>query len=166
MRHLTVLLTLALAFAPTLVSTAGAEEGAPTVRSLAWLAGCWAETTPSRQTLECWTDPQGGLLLGIHRDVVRRDSAERASFEYLRIEDSGQGPVYQASPGGRGPTPFRLTESSENSAVFENPDHDFPRRIVYRLLDDGRLYVTAEGDMGGETRKLEWTWSRTEFPGS
>lgn len=163
-----VTLILSILCALTLAPTGQAESQTPsTVESLAWMSGCWGETaptsssSPSRQTLECWTDPRGGLLLGLHRDIGRR-----TSFEYLRIEDRENGPVYLASPGGREPTAFRLTDGSETSAVFSNPDHDFPKRIVYRLQADGRLYVTAEGDIGGETRKLEWTWSRVDFPGS
>ncbi len=34
--------------------------------------------------------------------------------------------------------------------VFENPQHDFPQRILYRKNPDGTLHARAEGERNGK----------------
>jgi hypothetical protein len=44
--------------------------------------------------------------------------------------------------------------------VFENPDHDFPQRILYWLEDADVLRARIEGTEDGENRGVEWTFRR------
>jgi len=124
-----------------------------TIDRLAWIAGHWVGEADGVRTEELWMPPSGGLMLGLHRDVVPSGGT---FFEYLRIESDAEGIVYQAGPMGRGPVPFRLSEATEGRAVFENPDHDFPQRIIYSLDERDRLHARVEG---GE-RVEEWVWQR------
>lgn len=128
---------------------------------LAWIAGRWEGLWSGTIMEEIWTDPKGGLILGLHRDV---SSSGRATFEYLRIVEDDSGIAYLASPMGRQPTRFPLVEVDAVGyrAVFENPAHDFPRRITYWLGKDGKLHARVEGDQGGEQAAVEWAWSRRE----
>jgi hypothetical protein len=91
-------------------------------------------------------------MLGLHRDA--RDA--KASFEFIRIAVTSDGIVYFAQPGGRPPTPFKLNEVSATRAVFANPQHDFPKRIIY-WLQEGQLCARVEGD--GESAE-QWCWSK------
>ena len=50
---------------------------------------------------------------------------------------------------------FQLTSSLPDSLVFENPDHDFPQRIVYRL-EDGGWHVRVYGLQDGAEREEEF----------
>jgi hypothetical protein len=136
-----------------LVLIAGLPLRAETkIVDLAWMSGHWAATIDGVEMEEHWSDPRGGLLLGIHRDVTQK----RTSFEFLRIAETKDGLVYLAQPGGQPPTPFALIESGETRVVFANPAHDFPKRIIY-WMKDAKLCARVEGDGGaGE----EWCWSR------
>lgn len=134
----------------------GAEEPAgeapgPDLARLAWLAGAWR----GAGTEEVWLAPAGGLMPGLNRTVHEG----RASFEFLRIEQRPDGIAYVASPGGGPPTTFRLVAQAEREAVFEDPAHDFPRRITYRRQDD-RLHVRLEGVEGGKPRVLTFEWQQ------
>ena len=71
-------------------------------------------------------------------------SKGKASFENLRIATSDGGWTYWASPMGRTPVPFRLVEASAQRAVFANPEHGFPARIVYWREGD-ELLARIEG---------------------
>ena len=93
-------------------------------------------------------------MLGIHRDVA---SSRPAFFEYLRIEEQEHAVVYIASPRGQGATEFVLSSINEQTAVFENPDHDFPQRITYRRVGN-RLIAGIEGVVDGESRMQAWEW--------
>lgn len=78
------------------------------------------------------------------------------AFEYLRIVERDGGLVYVAQPGGRAPTEFALTKLDEKRAVFVNPRHDYPQRIVYELSKEG--VVTASiGFAKGRLQSYEFT---------
>jgi hypothetical protein len=143
MRRLILLLSLAIAL-PLCAETKLAD--------LSWMTGHWASTVDSVEMEELWSSPGGGMMLGLHRDI----SKKRTSFEFIRIEETKDGIVYLAQPGGRPPTPFKLTESTANRVVFANPEHDFPKRIIY-WLHEGQLCARVEGD--GESAE-QWCWAK------
>ena len=58
------------------------------------------------------------------------------------------------------PTPFRLVESADKRAVFENKEHDFPQRILYWIDAAGALHARIEGPQDGRTVSEEWVWTR------
>ena len=77
-------------------------------------------------------------------------------FEYLRIVERDGGLVYFAQPGGRPPTEFMLTDLSGKRAVFVNPRHDYPQRIVYELSKEGALTASTGFARGGRLRSSEF----------
>jgi hypothetical protein len=83
------------------------------------------------------------------------------SFEFLRIDASGGTVTYWASPKSAPPMPFRLKELGPGQrVVFENPEHDFPQRILYWKTDDDALHARVEGPAGTGEKGMEWTWKR------
>jgi hypothetical protein len=78
------------------------------------------------------------------------------AFEYLRIVERDGGLVYIAQPGGASPTEFVLTELSPTRAVFDNPRHDYPKRIVYEQTPEGGLNATIGFTKGGSPRRFEF----------
>lgn len=120
------------------------------IEDLAWLSGDW-ETAPGRMQIdEHWTKVAGGSLIGMSRAVA---GGKTVFFEYLRIEARGADIYYVAHPKARTPgTDFKLMRLTAQEAVFENPAHDFPKRIIYRKNADGTLAARVEGD-GTEKEK-------------
>jgi hypothetical protein len=148
----------AIVAALMVLMAAGAEPAkeAPTVDALAWMAGAWEGRDPKGLEMEeVWLAPRGGTMLGLHRDVA---GGKTVSFEFIRIATEKDGVVYWASPGGRPPTPFKLSETGPRRAVFANPAHDFPKRILYWIDEAGALHARVEGDGGAGAE--EWTWRR------
>ena len=70
---------------------------------LAWLGGCWSSGSGARETVEMWTAPAGGLMVGASRTVA--DGRARA-FEHLRLRAAGDTLVYTAIPSGQTETDF------------------------------------------------------------
>ena len=79
------------------------------------------------------------------------------AFEFLRVVERDGGLVYIAQPGGAAPTEFVLNELGPKRAVFDNPRHDFPKRIVYELSGKGELTATIGFMKGGTPRKFEFS---------
>lgn len=130
-----------------------------TMGDLAWLAGTWVGMKGARGMggtttfEERWSPPLGGAMLAVSRTVSRD---KMVAFEFLRIVERDGGLVYIAQPGGRTPTEFVLTEFSKTKAVFENPRHDSPQRIVYELSAEGGLTASIGMTKGGTPRRFEF----------
>lgn len=125
------------------------------IGDVAWLVGAWVGTRSSGSSIEeRWSPPLGGAMLAVSRTV--NTSGRMNAFEYLRIIERDAGLVYIAQPGGAKGTEFVLTELSPTRAVFENPRHDYPRRIVYELSAEGRLSATIGQLKGGTPRRFEF----------
>jgi hypothetical protein len=130
-----------------LISMLAQTPPAEAPADLSWLAGVWATEPDARGavTEEFWSDAKGGLMLGASRTL----QGERAVFfEHLRLERRDTGWVYLASPRGQNETAFALTAHTATSATFENPEHDFPKKISYALEGD-TLTATVTGERNG-----------------
>ncbi|MBX3356297.1 MAG: hypothetical protein KF724_11445 [Phycisphaeraceae bacterium] len=127
-----------------------------TIGDLFWLAGAWVGTRGEGGAIsieERWTPPLGGAMLAVSRTVK---GGKMGAFEYLRIIEHDGGLVYIAQPGGAKPTEFVLTELGGTRAVFDNPRHDYPKRIVYELSAEGSLTATIGFTKGGTPRRFEF----------
>ena len=126
-----------------------------TIGDLSWMAGAWIGKRSTGSSIEeRWSPPLGGAMLATSRSV--NTSGKMFAFEYLRIVERDGGMVYVAQPGGKLPTEFVLTEVSPSRAVFENPRHDYPKRIVYELSTAGELKATIGFTKGGTPMRYEF----------
>ena len=126
-----------------------------TIADLGWLSGAWVGTRSSGSSIEeRWSPPLGGVMLAVSRTV--NTGGKMVAFEYLRVVEREGGLVYVAQPGGKTATEFVLTELTPTRAVFNNPRHDYPKRIVYELSADGVLSATTGQLKGGTPRRFEF----------
>lgn len=120
-------------------------QAAPTDMSgLAFMAGCWRSEPDERGVVieEHYTSPSDNLVLGTTRYL--RDG-RATSFEFTRIHRDGERIFLLPYPGGNpSADPFALTTLEPGHALFEAPEHDFPRRIRYRLDDSGALIARID----------------------
>jgi hypothetical protein len=156
-----IIITLAIGTALTILCLATAARQtratavAATISDFAWISGDWQTQPGARaQIEEHWMRPAGGSMLGMSRTVAGDKTVE---FEYLSIEQRGEEIYYVAHPQARCPgTDFKLTSLSAQEAVFENPQHDFPKRIIYRKNPDGSLLASI--DAGAGTKTMTFTY--------
>jgi hypothetical protein len=131
-----------------------AVAGDGPVAGMKWLSGCWASVDGEPGSGEQWMAPAGRSMFGISRTV--RDGTTVA-FEFMRIAEDEHGKVvFVALPSGQKPTTFELISLSENEVVFENPEHDFPQRVIYRLMPGNRLTGRIEGTVNGTARHVDF----------
>ncbi len=133
-----------------------AEDRQPTINDFAWLTGCWENTAGKQQRDETWSKPSGGTMLGIGRAVVNGKTTE---YEFMRIHQEADGLYFTAQPSGQPPASFKLTSLRNNVATFENPNHDFPQRVIYALNADGSLRARIEGVMKGKQRGIDFAFT-------
>jgi hypothetical protein len=123
------------------------------IGQLAWLAGCWEREGPERHTIEQWTAPRGGMMLGLNQTTAR---GRTIAWEYLRIASVDGRLVLTALPSGQAEGSFDAIELTDSSIVFSNPGHDFPQTVSYRRQPDGSLLGRIEGTEDGRTRSVDF----------
>ena len=144
-----------IAMALALVPAPAAAEGPADLSPLGWLAGIWVAETGTSWTEERWAPARGGVMLGTSLSG-KGDAA--SGYEFMRIAADAEGRIaFWGSPGGAPPVPFRLVSSDGDEAVFENPEHDFPTRIVYRRTGFG-MTATVSGPDGAN--RQTWRYKR------
>ncbi len=122
-----------------------APSHADDLARVSWLANCWAAEGGEPGSGEQWTVPAGGVMLGMARTIK---DGKTASFEFMRIELHDGRLVFVAQPQGGPPVPFPATLVEDGAVVFENPENDFPQRVIYRLASPGVLRARIEGTDG------------------
>ena len=136
-----------------------APAARPTLQDFAWLAGRWRIEQADRLIDEQWMAPAGGLMMGMAR-TVQSGKVREYEFTLLRQEPNGD-IFYIASPSKQSETSFKLTSLAGGAAVFENPQHDFPKKIVYARQADGSLLAAIEGPgRDGKPRRVEYPFKR------
>jgi len=151
MRRLTWL--IAAAVLPVVASPA-------TIDDLAWLSGCWAAVDQEPGSGEQWMPPAGGTMLGVSRSV---HGGKTVAFEFIRIAEQDDGKlVFIASPSGQKAASFSMTSIRDREVIFENPDHDFPQRIIYRLISDQDLLGRVEGTIDGAEKGVDFPMKKID----
>lgn len=127
-----------------------------------WLTGCWERQNDKagRTTLEQWTRPDGGTLLGIGRTIA---DGKLVSWEFMRIEPKDGSAVFSAQlPSSSTATPFGLKTASATELVFENLQNDFPHRVFYRTRGSKVLEARIEGKIDGNVQGIDFTFKRVK----
>jgi hypothetical protein len=130
-----------------------APTDGPTLERVGWLAGCWRMSVSGITIEEQWMAPRGGTMVGMNRTV--RGGAT-VGYEYLLISREDSVLVYAADPTRQAPTEFRSTAVRQGLATFENPQHDFPRRIMYRRIAPDSLIAQIDDGAGGNMRQFRF----------
>lgn len=130
------------------------------ISQLRWMAGCWLQDGSETGSVEQWTAPAGGSMLGMNRIV---SGGKTTAFEFLRIVEEEDGWIgLVASPSGQETARFELISMSANKVIFENKEHDFPQRIIYLLDSEGNLLGRIEGILDGMERAADFPMTRTK----
>lgn len=133
------------------IALAAAQAAPAAEPDLDWLAGYWLSCEEGVEVSETWSDRRGGIMLG--STITSGDDS--FGWEQTRIEADSEGLSFHAQPRGQAPASFRLVRSAPGEAVFENPAHDFPQRVIYRR-DGDRLTGRIEGRAQGRDQAMEW----------
>ena len=98
-------------------------------------------------------------MIGMSRTVA---GGKTVFTEYIQIRESNGQLAYIVSLGlAAKPVVFKLVKGSDNEATFENPEHDFPQRIIYRRESTDSLFARIEGQEKGVNKGIDFRYRRT-----
>lgn len=150
--------TAAVALLLCVANPAFAQASIPRIAALDWLTGTWVQQRGGERVVESWIGPSNGIMVAANLSTWPNG---KWTYEFLRISETPAGFSYFASPGGREPVEFKVKESGERRVVFENPDHDFPQRIIYWREGDA-LIGRIEGSINGTLRSQQWRFEHSK----
>ena len=112
---------------------------------LEWLTGSWNRTNAKsgRSGVEIWQKKSAVEFVG---KGINLKGTDTVFVEKLKIIIKEGAVFYVADvPQNKEPVLFKATSLSTSSVVFENPQHDFPKKIAY-AWDGKKLKATISGD--------------------
>ncbi len=114
-------------------------------------AGEWHSEKNSSVIIEYWEKISKGTFEGYGKIINKKYGSEEL-VESLRLVEMLGEIFYIAKVGHNNlPVPFKLTESNDSTLVFENKDHDFPKRIVYSFPSEDKMDIQVGTDENGFT---------------
>lgn len=138
---------------------AAVAQAADSIEQLAWLAGCWSADGGEAGSSEHWMPAAAGTMFGANRTVK---NGKTVAFEFMQLRINAEGRLnFIALPSGQRETHFVLKSSNADEFVFEYLGHDFPQRVIYRRLPDGKLAARIEGLRAGVPRGIDFPMTRT-----
>jgi predicted ATP-grasp superfamily ATP-dependent carboligase len=114
-----------------------------------WLVGEWRGTRGENQILERWQKISAETFEGMG---TTRRGANVVESETLRLVAMEQRVFYVAKVAHNDlPVAFALTQCEDQRLVFENPAHDFPKKLEYHLTGPDTLSVRVSAGERGFT---------------
>ena len=97
-------------------------------------------------------------MLGMGRTVK---DGKTIGLEFMQIRaGASDNLVFIAKPHNKPESIFTAKTVSSSEIVFENLEHDFPQRVIYRLQADGTLKARIEGLRNGVERGIDFPMNR------
>jgi hypothetical protein len=115
-----------------------------------WLLGNWENTTPEGVLAETWEKENDSVFKGASLFIKKEDTLH---VEAMSLYQSS-GSVYYSSTvlgqNGDKPVAYRMTSGAAGKIVFENPAHEFPRRIGYNSVTPDSIVLQISGVRQGK----------------
>lgn len=146
-------LSISILFLMSLTALTGKQS----VRQFQWLQGKWKQ--PNTDRYEEWNIANDSLANGMA--YILSDDGEAVPDEIIQIRYRN-GQFYYVTivkkQNAELPVEFKIVSSNSGSLVAENPTHDFPQRIVYKLKKNGSLLAYIE-DLQ-KTKRINFEFER------
>lgn len=115
------------------------------------LEGIWKIDNPNENSFEEWIYISDTLMLGRSFSIINNDTITN---EFLSIKANNKGYFYCAKvlkQNNAEEISFKLINTNNQTYTFENPQHDFPKKITYCLAVNNKITATIED----ESRKFK-----------
>ena len=124
------------------------------IEKIQWVLGDWIVNGQERVIRESWRRVSDKTIEGIS-ETRSRESGELLRHETLRLVAMSGNVFYLAKvTENELPVPFAMTRCDDVLTVFENPLHDYPKRLTYRreaiAAGRGAERMIVRVDDGGE----------------
>ncbi|WP_396167771.1 DUF6265 family protein [Flavobacterium sp.] len=116
-----------------------------------WLLGEWEKTDSLGTLKEIWTSKDDSTFIG--QSYYIQNEKDTFHDEQIELVQDGEHLIYIATIKGENndtPIPFQMTNDQDSLLVFENPKHDYPQKIQYKLMKNHSLVAIISGKVKGK----------------
>ena len=159
MKNKTVVLLLFLSFIACKNSNSNEKDK---IKLAHWILGNWENKSPDGNLSENWKNVNDSTFQANSYFIKEKDTVH---FESITLEQKGEQLTYNATVQGQDnnkPVTFKLTNSTEKQLIFENPKHDYPKKITYTQIADDSLVTEISGILQGKTSTEKYIMLRTK----
>lgn len=120
------------------------------IEKINWLLGSWENKSEEGILSEIWEKKNDSTFIGESYFIREKDTLHS---ERIEVKQKGEDLLYIPTVKGQNndkPVTFKLTTSTENEFTFENPAHDYPQKIVYKMVNANSLVATISGKQQGK----------------
>jgi len=111
-----------------------------------WFLGRWQNKTPEGIFSEEWKVENDSVLKGESYFINGKDCLFAETIRLVQRQNDLLYIVSVTSQNEEQPVEFKLTSYTSDYLVFENPKHDFPKKITYKLVTKDSLYAEISGN--------------------
>lgn len=135
--------------------------GLSKIKQMDWVIGKWENNAGDGSFHEIWTKTNDTIYSGRSFMIANEDTvfSESISLE-LKQNELFYIPTVSNQNNAK-PIEFKFIAIENNEIIFENKEHDFPQRIIYKQLAPDSLYARVEGNDKGKFRKEEFLMKRS-----
>lgn len=116
-----------------------------------WMLGEWEKTDSLGKLREIWERLDDSTFVGLSYYI--QNEKDTLHNEQVELMQNGDHLIYTATIKGENndsPIPFQMTKDEDSLLVFENPKHEYPQKIQYKLMKNGSLVATISGKQNGK----------------
>ena len=131
------------------------------IQKAAWLLHKWQNVTAKGTMVEEWKIENDSTYVA--EVYFMANNIEKIPAETIILkQEAGELlyiPTVRDQNAGKAVT-FRLTSSSDNQLIFENPAHDFPQKISYTRINSDSIVAEISGIADGKLRSAKFPMSK------
>ena len=120
------------------------------LKAMDWLLGSWENKSELGYLQENWTKINDSIYQGSTYFIKEKDTLHN---EQITLEQKEGKVRYVPTVKGQNndqPVVFLLTSQTAKQFVFENPNHDYPKKIIYNMINSDSLVAVISGVQEGK----------------
>ena len=122
-----------------------------------WLLGEWEKKDSLGTLKEIWNTLDDSTFAGQSYYII--NEKDTVHYETVELIQDGDHLIYNATVKGQNNdehVPFQKTIDEDSLVVFENPKHDFPQKISYKLVNPSEINISISGKESGKLSSQQY----------
>ena len=127
-----------------------------------WLLGKWENKSDEGNLLEIWKKANDSLFIGESYFIKEKDTLHS---EKIELKQKGENLFYISTIKGQNndkPITFKHNIEIEKQLVFENPNNDYPKKIIYSQISKDRVIILISGIQQGKPSSTKYSLNKTK----
>ena len=162
MKNISVLILLVLAslFFAFILPVKQQTFNAADFKKLNAMTGLWKMNTPKGPLYEQWKKSADYLFHVFSYKIKNNDTI---TLENVEVKFDRGNIWYIPVVNGQNndqPVPFKLKQINNLEFIFENKEHDFPQRVIYKVISSDSVNARIEGTENGIEKSSDFYYGR------